>query len=55
MAHNRRKSNGCRRGKFKPKRMGKGWASHRVKRGRPLPVDRSKSAEDEKSDRPSES
>ena len=38
MAHTRRKSNGCRRGKFKPKTMGKGWASHRKKRGCPKPV-----------------
>jgi hypothetical protein len=29
MARTKRKSNGCRRGKFKRKPMGKGWAAHR--------------------------
>lgn len=29
MANVRRKSNGCRRGKFKRKKMGKGWLAHR--------------------------
>ena len=47
MAQVRRKSNGCRRGKFKRKKMGKGWAAHRVKRGTPKPVDRSEQKEDE--------
>ncbi len=34
MAKSRRKANGCRRGTYKPKRMGKGWAtSNQPKRG----------------------
>lgn len=47
MAKVRRKSNGCKRGTFKPKKMGKGWQAHRKVVGRPKPVDRSgdKSAE----------
>ena len=40
MAKVRRKSNGCRRGAFKQKRMGKGWAAMRKQRGRPQPVPR---------------
>ncbi len=40
MAKVRHKSNGCRRGKFKAKRMGKGWSTLRKPRGRPLPVKR---------------
>ena len=40
MAKVRRKSNGCRRGKFKLKRMGKGWSTMRKPRGRPQPVPR---------------
>lgn len=40
MAKVRRKSNGCRRGKFKLKRMGKGWSTMRKQRGRPQPVPR---------------
>lgn len=31
MAKSRRKSSGCNRGKFKAKRMGKGWLAHRRK------------------------
>ena len=38
MAIVRRKSNGCRRGAFKKKPMGKGWAAHRVTRGTTKPV-----------------
>ncbi|MCA8943760.1 MAG: hypothetical protein KDB80_14450 [Planctomycetes bacterium] len=37
MAKSRRKSNGCRRGAFKRKPMGKGWLMARKKRGqRPI-------------------
>lgn len=43
MAKSRRKSNGVQRGKFKRKKMGKGWAKHREVHGRPKPVDRSRS------------
>lgn len=40
MAKARHKSNGCRRGQFKAKRMNKGWSTLRKQRGRPLPVKR---------------
>ncbi|MEO0481069.1 MAG: hypothetical protein AAF196_16480 [Planctomycetota bacterium] len=51
MAKSRRKSNGCRRGTFKLKRMGKGWSTLRRPPGRPAPVDRSESdKKDEKAD-----
>lgn len=34
MAKSRRKSNGCQRGKYKRKKMGKGWVtSNKPKRG----------------------
>ena len=45
MAHTRRKSNGCRRGKFKPKKMGKGWSSYRDALGFRPPVKPKKTAE----------
>ncbi len=38
MAISRRKSGGCTRGRFKVKKMGKGWSSYRPKMGfRPKP------------------
>jgi hypothetical protein len=39
MAKVRRKSNGARRGAFKQKKMGKGWASHKGKLERHYPVE----------------
>ena len=46
MAKSRRKAGGCTHGRFKRKKMGKGWATQRIKRAHPKPVDRSeKSAE----------
>ena len=50
MAKSRRKAGGCTHGRFKPKKMGKGWSTHRIKRGRPKPVDRSKGADEAKAD-----
>ena len=44
MAKSRRKSNGCRRGALKLKRMGKGWLTMRKKRGSEKPVVRNKPA-----------
>jgi hypothetical protein len=41
MAKSRRKAGGCTHGRFKRKKMGKGWLRLRTARGRPLPVDRS--------------
>ena len=38
MAKSRRKSGGCTRGRFKPKKMGKGWSTLRKKRGGAKPV-----------------
>ena len=42
MAKSRRKSNGCRRGKLKLKRMGKGYSTMRKQRGSEPPIDRKK-------------
>ena len=53
MAKSRRMKSGVRAGKFKRKRMGKGWLAHRKERGRPLPVDRSESDDPGKSKRES--
>ena len=45
MANTRNKSNGCRRGKFKRKKMGKGWLAHRRV---PIPeIPKNKRAEEE--------
>jgi hypothetical protein len=38
MAKARHKAGGCTNGRFKKKKMGKGWSTHRKVRGRPLPV-----------------
>ncbi len=48
MAKARHKSNGCRRGAFKAKRMNKGWSTLRKQPGRPLPVKRDTPAGDAK-------
>ncbi len=47
MAKSRRKSGGCTRGRFKRKKMGKGWAAARRQRGTPKPVVRKPAAADE--------
>ena len=38
MAKSRRKAGGCTRGRFKLKKMGKGWASLRKQRGSVKPI-----------------
>ena len=38
MAKSRRKASGCCAGKFKRKRMGKGWLTAQVPKNRPRPV-----------------
>ena len=38
MAKSRRKAGSCNRGKFKLKKMGKGWSSLRKKRGSVKPI-----------------
>lgn len=40
MAKSRRKSGGPTRGRYKLKKLGKGWATVRRKRGRPKPIER---------------
>lgn len=40
MAKSRRKSGGCTRGRFKLKKMGKGWSTLRKKRGHAKPIKR---------------
>ncbi|MGE0143269.1 MAG: hypothetical protein AB7I19_06460 [Planctomycetota bacterium] len=45
MARTRHKSNGCRRGAFKIKKMGKGRSSMLKPRGRPKPVVRTQEPE----------
>jgi hypothetical protein len=42
MSKSRRKSGGCTRGRYKPKKMGKGWCSDRRQRGHEKPVVRKK-------------
>ncbi len=37
MAKSRRNAGGATRGRFKPKKMGKGWATHRKTRGETRP------------------
>ena len=38
MAKSRRKAGSCNRGKFKLKKMGKGWSTLRKKRGSAKPI-----------------
>ena len=40
MAKSKRKSGGCTRGRFKMKKMGKGWAAHRRVTVPAKPIDR---------------
>jgi hypothetical protein len=54
MAKVRRKSNGCRRGAFKRKKMGKGWLRHRRVLGTPAPIDRSDSEASSDESRPAD-
>ncbi len=49
MAKSRRKAGGCTAGRFKRKKMGKGWLTQRIPRGRPKPVDRSEKSDDSSS------
>ena len=44
MAKSRRKSGGCTRGRYKLKKMGKGWSTVRKKRGSEKPVKRETSS-----------
>ena len=38
MAKSRRKAGGCTKGRFRLKKLGKGWARMRRPRGRPAPI-----------------
>ena len=38
MAKSRRKAGGCTHGRYKLKKMGKGWLTQRKQRGRPVPI-----------------
>lgn len=42
MAKSRRKSGSCTRGRYKMKKMGKGWSSERKQRGHAKPIVREK-------------
>ena len=42
MAKSRRIASGCKRGRYKIKKMGKGWSTMRRKRGSVAPIDRKK-------------
>ena len=44
MARSRRKNGGPTRGRYRLKKLGKGWAAHRRERGHAKPIDRSETA-----------
>ena len=44
MARSRRKNGGPTRGRYRLKKLGKGWAAHRRERGHAKPIDRSEKA-----------
>ena len=54
MARTKRKAGGPTRGRFKPKKMGKGYNAHRTIAGRPKPIDRAAQAEREKQEQEQE-
>ncbi len=54
MAKAKRKSGGPLRGKFKRKKMGKGYAAARVRTTPALPIDRTKEAAEKRSDKEAE-
>lgn len=55
MSKSRRKSGGCTRGRYKLKKMGKGWSSARRPRGSAKPIVRNKPEPADESDESDES